>query len=1014
MHSLYRCKCVVGYRPYSSSNLIVFNERQIVETTVSLRWNPGSIGTNLDYSTEASQFVSSLTGSTANVTLYDPYMTGVAWAALFDSAAAFTNSSQAAAHHIVLPACGENQDPTKDKCRPFPEIEDPRLRTGGFGDFAHILIKYYYEVSGVRFALDTYFRLQGFSIQHGKTYPQVSMRGVDPQIVVFNQSLANFQLEENKTLEENLESIIKDYDYNVSFCTDPEKKETKSYLMPRSFKEKNVTASEVIKKYLDSVGGSYQSLPTKEFAKRISLCTRANLNQGCSVFYLGIGLYEGYTLTGNVEPNLWNSNREYQMFKDLGYDKNPLGEGEKYKIDNIHANARKAKLKDAKKVQSFPEQFLTYSKRYSDPYSTSGFVWKSSGPQVTTEKVEKTNIYGLNPNGTESIAYLDGEVLSVSQQNGWVLIATNYFLRFCNEDKTKCVNKPIYQESINLTSIEQSLKVGTTLTINQKIGTSTDQNPEFVRFYLPNGNGSSSVTISPSIVWGFAIPVNGLTDEERKDLGLEAAKEAPNGPSTPSSTSLVIGRVGRTGNTTGVHLHAEYKPPRPITAKDLDDIITIGGKAPSSWLTTSTYLAQESFRTKPHQGVDIAGAGIENQPVELINGKVVNSGIDAGGYGNFVVIETRRGQILLAHFANASTAGAKRGVSVGTGSRYSTGVQSAPGVLGSEIQTEFKGVPRALRIVPGRTILSFITKYDEWIESGRSSSIDPGVWIPTRFANWIIKDVNYNWNKGDLRLSLTGFSDWGNTVRKIQVPPFEEYLQSFSQETKYMNGYYGYIRSLGDLCWKLKEGQTSCEVLCSEAQRFEEMLLPSRDGTPDMSGSYPNAQCTYTGSLFPGKEETANQVMGMLRSVGISSKNAYAGVLGNALVESSMDPNVHNVRPGSGCSKTPSKILGTSGYGLFQWCGSRADLLSSSRNCGKNCSQQQQLEFTAEEISTGRDIAPSCRDSNWVNQMNNARSPEEAADLWNKCYERGPGKIGERRTAARNISLGLKCNNPKN
>lgn len=350
MHGLYRCRCVVGYRPYASSRLIVFSEKQVVNATVNMKWSPTGLNMNMDAETEATQFVNSLGASTVSVTLSDPYMTGIAWAALFDSAAAYGNVSQAAANHIMLPACGENDNPASGKCRPFPEIEDPSLRTGALGNFAHILVKLYYDVAGVKFGLDTYFSLQSFNISHGKSYPRVSLLGVHPQVVTFNQTLQNFQMEENKTLEENLAKVIEDYGYIPSFCTDPTNTDTKKYLMPRSFKEKNVTAGEVIKKYLDSVGGTSLTLPTAEYARKISVCTRANINQGCSVFYLGVGLYEGYQITGTVERNVLNQNLEFNIQLGLGYNYSVAGlrENEKYKIDNIYPQKRKAKLKDAR------------------------------------------------------------------------------------------------------------------------------------------------------------------------------------------------------------------------------------------------------------------------------------------------------------------------------------------------------------------------------------------------------------------------------------------------------------------------------------------------------------------------------------------------------------------------------------------------------------------------------------------------------------------------------------------
>ena len=195
----------------------------------------------------ATRFVNALSGSTCQVTLTDPYMTGASWAVLFDTAAAYTAQSAAAAANILLPKCGPGQDPRTDNCFNYIDFEDPGERGGALGKFAHLLITYYYEVAGVKFGLDTYFRVQGFDIRHGNSYPAVSIRGVDPQTIVFNQTLNNFQFEENKTLEENLKGVVNSYNHTASFCNPAGVDYSQQYLMPKAFKERNVTPVEVIR-----------------------------------------------------------------------------------------------------------------------------------------------------------------------------------------------------------------------------------------------------------------------------------------------------------------------------------------------------------------------------------------------------------------------------------------------------------------------------------------------------------------------------------------------------------------------------------------------------------------------------------------------------------------------------------------------------------------------------------------------------------------------------------------------
>ena len=327
-------------------------------------------------------------------------------------------------------------------------------------------------------------------------------------------------------------------------------------------------------------------------------------------------------------------------------------------------------------------------------------------------------------------------------------------------------------------------------------------------------------------------------------------------------------------------------------------------------------------------------------------------------------------------------------------------MQNSPVPVGVTIETEFKGIPRALRIVPGRTILSFVTQYDKWIEEGRPDTIDPGVWIPGRFSAWMIKSAEYRWD-GDLRVKVRGVSDWGVAIRPLlSFPKFEDYLVTENFEYK---DYYGYIRGLGDLCWTLGNGKNSCDERCKEAEEIREYLQRSKESeqqaqSGSVSNSFPPGDYSYTGEYAKSSKSTIENTISALKSLGITNPVAYSGVLGNFSTESNFNSNVHNgSNPGRGCGSTPSRVLGTTGYGIAQWCGSRADNLAAK--CGRNCSEQQQLEFMVQEIREEKDVPP-INGVKLVDAMNSATTPQQAADLWNRYFERGPGGIQKRRDEA--------------
>ena len=1175
---------------------------------MKLKWQPNQGSAGADKSTEASAYTTALDQSTCSVTISDPYLTGLAWPALFDAAALYTQSNISAANNVLLPPCEKGQDPTVDKCsNAYVDTEvDNTVDQGGIYPF--LLLSLWYDVKGTSFGTDFYFRVNGFSVSHGTRYPSVTIRGVGARSLIFNQSLVNITLEEGADIDKELKTLVEKMGYNASFCSNTNSDPSKKRILPRAARYTGITTDEAIKKVLSSVNGNSLSMPTREYANKISLCSRGEVDQGCSVFYLGKGLYEGYEISGSPEITAIALNSERG-----GVENNAdpyVSEAFKastYTIGNVTPIKRKKAMEKVKKLP-FPFLFKPVPKHIKNAPGTVGaYVWQDVGPVVLNEESSKVSksglsLFGIAPNGTTAISFLNGVVDEADEKQGRVKIKTKFSLQICEKaGSEKCFFRPIFQESTGLLSVK--VKAKDKVAISQEIGTSTDENPEHVRFYIL-GHSAAQTTLNSKLVWDWAFPeeeipkpqspiitstpadkivspapkkqlqdwqptttakpkkvllmaghfdarntgapnewelnaelvkwaqrnaqaygvsdfievyfspgevaassaqsqysktaaataagkqvieihldgaqgssgvipprkggigqINGalassygaFSKDHRDGLGVpnrggtilevgrmdgattqtflrgsSAQKEAlykqlmdpvmrsiasektrgggesgtppsPSGAPSGGSSEVAVGRVGSTGKSTGPHLHVEIGPftqaggrGQVIQASDVDPYVLIGGKPASAWGVYSPYGPRSGGF---HYGIDFSGPGpggqnINGQPVTVTGGATIVESGSKGGFGNAVIIKRPDGrEMILAHLQDDSIPPNIAGLTTSSGGgKTKPTIQGSPVAQGLSMETGFRGVPRTLRIIPGRTVISFVTGYDEWVDSGRSAGIDPGVWIASRFKNWFVTECDYKWRDGDLRVGITGVSAWGNT--SIQVPTFENYIKALKKggDIKISNSYYDYIRSLGGLSWKMDDGKDSTEVLCPEAQA----LSSSQSSGPDTT-SPSSVQGSFPAANYKTGDATKDAIINAFYSAGLKTPNAFAGALGNLQEESGFDPNVHNT-PIQGVTCVTDSGVPEKCYGLVQWGGSRK--VKALAKCGQTSTLQCQLEFVVQEIKQ--------RGGGLVEGMNSAKSASAAAEIWRNKYEVASGGIAKRQQFAEQIVKQIK------
>ena len=957
----------MAYKPRKSNKLIVFEERQIesISATLTAFFSPAlknTAGGNVSAAFTTPD-------NTCSVTLNEPFLDGISWQTLLDVDRLSSPSNLAAMDEVLLPQCAEGEDPDVNKCARYSLLDNEQNK---FDGRALLIITLWYTLEGINEtnSIDLYYLVSGTSIKHGGDLnPQVTIKGRHAYDVLLQENInPKFFEKDEKIVDELNKKALGPLGYEIEdICSTPADEKT----MERTYRINGLTTKELVNKLsMSEEGGQVVSLATKEFANKVQICSK--LDNSCyasRVFYLGKGLYEQYGIdsaypTNDLEKNISPGSETPSIPGNLK-NSNKI----EYKISLIDPTTTSKKLEKVSTdaFTPFPKQFED-RKDYQTGDAVNGWKVSAADKNLTIEKIEKKALFG---DAKSSITYLGGRVLKISAEEKSVDIETNFYIHV-SDTSGKSFRMRVYEQYKNLSSV--LVKENAELSPNDPIGAiNPDPQSRTIFRYYSKIDGGDIVTIDPASIKLMLSSSKSLTDVEKQSQA----------PTNNSADGIFVGKVGSTGRSTGPHVHIQESVSNTLSESELFNLAGKYVKVAGRSLTS--YTKGQGFGAgRDHKGIDFP---IEEGKDISISGTIVASGPGVGGgnCGNGVAFKPPEGpELLICHLQDNSIPPDLSKDSVGTFSNSGRAETSGPGSFGIakngiNLKTEFKGVPKALNIIPGRTVLSFISDYDNWVGNGKPSTIEPNVWIPEKYKNWQINQVIYEWENADLRVKIEGIRPWGASIGKYKidgVPSFESYKQS----RNYID-YYDYIRSSGDLCYDISEGKNSCAEYCKKP------TLPSQGSQPSdpsqINGAFGPGKYTYACSKY-NQGESAGNIQGLVNaidSLGIKNKNGVAGIVGNSLQESSV----------GGIFLNPNALGAAGELGIFQWNGPRkAALEAYAETVGQDPTNiQTQYGFFAKEMKEGY--------GDLIQRLNNTQSVENAVKDFEQTYERAGTPVIDKR-----------------